>query len=663
MPTGGSAPDGQFSSTFAYFAGISRNTLTFQITPRLSGSFRYADAKIPPVSQLDRSFDLRYQLSFESRYFPEIAIGLQDFIGTGRYSAEYIAATKNLGSNLKVTGGIGWGRLATSGGFTNPLSSVFGSGWNTRPPALPGGGLLSVNSWFKGPAAFFGGVEWQTPIPRLTFKAEYSTDAYTFETVTNSLFVRRSPINYGLTYTFRNNNQISAYYLYGDQFGISGSIVFNPRNPPNRNSTGPAPAPLYVRADDQVRSTGWTEQADGAAILRANLASVLEADGQKLDALNVTATRAEVWFVNRRHEAVPQAIGRVARALTQLLPASVEVFRIVPVQNGLPMVAVELRRSDLEALEHDPAAADEILKRATISDPGRRPDREFYADGRFTKHDWAVEPFAAVSLFDPDNPFRIDLGLRARASYEPVPGFILSGSIKKRVVGNLDGVTRLSNSVIRHVRSDYGLYDKAGDPAIEYLTAEYFFKPGRNLYGRVSFGYLEKMYGGLSTELLWKPANSNLAFGVELNVARQRAFDQLLGFQPYTVVTGHASAYWDMNNGFYGQVDVGRYLAGDYGATVTVDRVFDNGWKIGAFFTLTNVSFTDFGEGSFDKGLRFTIPISWMTGKPSARTSDVVVRPITRDGGARLNVRNRLFDLVEDYQGDRLKRRWGRFWR
>lgn len=663
MPTGESAADAQFSSTISHFAGITKNTLTFQITPRLSGSFRYSILKSSTYNTWDRSFDLRYQLLNEGRYRPAVAIGLRDFIGTGLYASEYIAATKSLGSNLKVTGGIGWGRLGAIGGFTNPLSSVFGASWNTRSAGFGLGGVPSYGNWFKGSAAFFGGVEWQTPIPRLTFKAEYSSDAYIRETVTNSFFTRRSPFNYGLTYTFKNNNQISAYYLYGDQFGVSGSIVLNPKNPPNRNSTGPAPVPVLTRADDTPRTTDWTAQADGAAILRGNLAILLAADGQKLDALKVSGTSAEVWFVNLRHGAVPQAIGRVARALTQILPGSVETFRIVAIKNGLPLIAVSLSRSDIEALENDPAGADEILKRAKITDPGPRPERADYAESRYSKFDWAFEPYTAVSLFDPDNPFRLDLGLRARASFEPRPGLIISGAIKKRVAGNLNTVTRVSNSVIRHVRSDYGLYDNAGDPAIEYLTAEYFFKPGRNLYGRVTVGYLEKMYGGISSELLWSRANSRLALGLELNVTQQRAFDQLFGFQPYSVVTGYASAYWDMGNGFSGQLDVGRYLAGDYGATVTIDRVFDNGWSVGAYFTLTNVSFADFGEGSFDKGLRFTIPVAWLTGRPSVKKNQIIITPITRDGGARLNVRNRLYGMVEDYKGDRLKRRWGRFWR
>ena len=31
--------------------------------------------------------------------------------------------------------------------------------------------------------------------------------------------------------------------------------------------------------------------------------------------------------------------------------------------------------------------------------------------------------------------------------------------------------------------------------------------------------------------------------------------------------------------------------------------------KMGAFFTRTNLSFEDFGEGSFDKGIYFEIPL------------------------------------------------------
>lgn len=662
MPVAEALPDGQLSVTIAHMPNITRNTVAFQITPRLTGSFRYS-LHGNPVFNFDRSFDVNYILRRESGYLPSLAIGLRDVVGTGRYSSEYLVATKNIRGDFKVTGGIGWGRLGSYHSFRNPLSAIFGGGFDTRPAVTLGaGGVPSYNRWFRGPAALFGGIEWQTPISNLTFKAEYSSDAYTWETVTNSFFTRRSPFNFALSYRFRNGATLTGYYLYGDQIGLSGSVSLNPRLPANTSSLGPAPMPVLARNRGPY-DTSWTSQKDGADILRQNVNTLLKQDGMELEAMRITATSTEVWFQNKRFAATSQAIGRVARILTRAMPDSVETFRIVPVKNGIGTVAVTLKRSDIEELEHDPQAAEKIYDRALITDAGRHPPAWAYLPATYPERSWSLGPYAMLSLFDPDNPVRMDLGLRLQGEYEITPGLVLSGSIRKKVIGNLNSVTRPSNSVMRHVRSDYGLYDRQGDPALEYLEAEYFFRPGKNLYGRVSAGYFEKMYGGLSTELLWKPVNSKFALGVELNAVKQRAFNQLLGFQPYGVVTGHASAYWDIGNGFYGQLDVGRYLAGDYGATVTLDRVFDNGWKIGAFFTLTNVPFSTFGEGSFDKGLRFSIPLTWLTGQPTPKVFKTVMRPITRDGGARLEVRNRLYGLLENDQGGPLQRRWGRFWR
>ena len=47
----------------------------------------------------DRSFDVHYLLNKEKIFFPSIALGLRDFIGTGIYSGEYLVATKNIGQN------------------------------------------------------------------------------------------------------------------------------------------------------------------------------------------------------------------------------------------------------------------------------------------------------------------------------------------------------------------------------------------------------------------------------------------------------------------------------------------------------------------------------------------------------------------------------------
>jgi hypothetical protein len=154
-----------------------------------------------------------------------------------------------------------------------------------------------------------------------------------------------------------------------------------------------------------------------------------------------------------------------------------------------------------------------------------------------------------------------------------------------------------------------------------------------------------------------------LALGAELNYVRQRDFDQGFGFRDYDVVTGHLSAYYAFENGLHAQIDVGRYLAGDWGATFSLDREFRNGWRIGAYATFTDVSFEDFGEGSFDKGLRFTIPLEPFLGRPTRRSYGLTLQPLTRDGGARVHVDGRLYQQVRAYHRQGLSRTWGRVWR
>ncbi|OZO45766.1 hypothetical protein CGU37_27635 [Pseudomonas fluorescens] len=84
---------------------------------------------------------------------------------------------------------------------------------------------------------------------------------------------------------------------------------------------------------------------------------------------------------------------------------------------------------------------------------------------------------------------------------------------------------------------------------------------------------------------------------------------------------------------------------------------------MGAYATFTDAHINDFGEGSFDKGIRITMPMEWGLGKPSRKTNTVTIQSLTRDGGARVNVNDRLYPMVRNYHQPDLAREWGRFWR
>lgn len=680
MPSAVSDQDGEIATTLSYFGGIQRSNFTFQITPRLSGTFRYVGIQNydgPDTGgYFDRSFDLRYQILDEGDWRPALAVGLQDFVGTGRFSAEYIVASKTLSDSVRVTAGLGWGRLGSYDGFDNPLGFL-GEEFDTRPDYdnSTTGGTLAFDSFFRGDAAFFGGVEWAIN-DRWTFKAEYSSDDAYQDIDGAPLFDRASPLNFGLTWVPRPGYQVALSYLYGSQLGFTGTILLNPNNRPLGNGRDAAPLPVLVRGADAAAAATWGSlsgagaQAAGTGTTAA-LQAALAQDGIVLHGIEISGATARVRYTNTDYRSEAQGLGRVARILSGVMPAGIESFTLEPMQRGIPLSAITLRRSDLEILETAVGGSAEMLARAGIADAGPRAGlTPVAADAN--PFSWGISPYVGLVVFGGDSPVVLDFGLRATARYEFRPNIVLAGSVRYSLTPSDRPAPETDDSPLPPVRSNTGYYAADGQPGIERLTLTWFDRPGRNLYSRVTVGYLEPMFGGVSAELLWKQVGSRWALGTEINYVAQRDSDMLFGFgnydpdpedADYDVVTGHASLYYAMNNGFHAQLDVGRYLAGDWGATVALDREFENGWRVGAFFTLTDVSFEDFGEGSFDKGLRITVPFDFATGQPTRREASTTLRSLSRDGGARLEVDGRLYDVVRDGHLADLADGWGRFWR
>ena len=658
MPSGDAQKDATFSFSTSLIGPITRSTLSFQFSERLSGSFRFQnwrdwDNVIPgDAKESDRSIDLRYQVLKEGRIVPALTIGMQDITAQGLFASEYVAATKTFGDKVKVTAGLGWGRLGTDGGIGSPFGSR---------PAVDPTGTPNADQWFRGEAAPFAGVEYKVN-DNWTLKAEYSSDAYVLEDDQRGLIERDSPFNFGVEYQRNPFMRFGAYSLYGSEFALAFHIILDPKSRATGGIVGKAPVPVKARparaADPDAYDGGWVSQADAGPILRKNLAKRLAADGIAVENLAYTADTVQVRIRNGRIDAGSQAIGRTARALSHVMPASVEVFEIVPVVNGIGASKVTIRRSDLEALEYTADNATLLRERVTVTDAGPAPAWSLGDEELYPKFRWSLRPVLRLS-----EPMEGDIGLRLSSSYDIAPGWVLSGSVYKQIASNRDLST--STSTLPHVRTDGSRYIEFGDPALEKLTLSWFARPADNLYSRVTVGYLERMHAGVSGELLWKPVDSQLALGAEVNYTRQRDTDGGLGFDEYDydIMTGYLSAYYDFGSGYLGQLDVGRYLAGDVGATISVDRVFANGWRVGAYATVTDVSAEEFGEGGFDKGVRLTIPFNWALGTETRRGLDLNFRPSGGDGGARVSVDDRLYQSIRDYHTDGLDPDWGRVWR
>jgi len=633
-PNARSAPDAEIAATLGGFSLQQRGSFSFQLLPGLSGTFRYTgiSEELGPGTDgtFDRSFDLRYKLVNETDVLPDIAIGLQDFLGTGDLSAEYIVATKTITPQLDVTAGLGWGRLGTRNGISNPFGAL-DPFFDSRPirdrAAFQEGGTVT-GQFFRGDMAVFGGVTYAYS-DQLTFKAEYSSDAYVRET-SNGTLNNRTPLNFGLNYTWKPGLDLQAAVLHGSELAAGATLTLNPRVREPVSGTEIAPPPIRVRPADARAAASWGTDED-------TLRDTLKEAGITLHGYDVRSdTVARVRYTNDDFRSEAQAMGRVARILSAQLPAAVETFVLEPMQAGIPLSTTTLQRSDLERFEN-------------------------HTDPAFT---WGIGPFVNLIVFNGDAPLQLDFGLDLKASYTISPDLILRANLRQSLRDfPLAEETEAEND-LQNVRTDSRFYGRDGHPVIETLTLSHYGRPGADLYSRVSAGYLEQQHGGISSELLWKPVDSRLAFGAELNYTAQRDFEQLFGFQDYDVVSGHLSGYYSFSNGFHAQVDVGRYLAGDWGASFSLDREFDNGWRVGAYFTLTDVPFDEFGEGSFDKGIRITVPHDFFLGNASRDRVETTLQSLRRDGGARLEIDGRLYDIVRDgHTAGRFGDTFGRFWR
>ena len=403
--------------------------------------------------------------------------------------------------------------------------------------------------------------------------------------------------------------------------------------------------------------------------------TVIEAIGKALDdeeltleEIKLTGTTVDVFFVNRRINQPPKAIGRVARVLAIGMPYSVETFRITPVEDGLPTTTVTVNRTAFEA-------------RSTGPTPGRRAGTRWASRGR-CRTSTATTSGGATSIrsstgqccrcrASTSSPATKASGRSSppssAAACRSTAGFPSRGRSGSRCSECSTSPSRIGTRTgrCRRFAASSSFYYEGWTPKLLRLTGDYLFKLDRDIYARASAGMLERAYGGVSGEVLWKPAEQNWGIGAELNWVAQRDTYSWFGFgeYDYDVVMGHASLYWD--TGFYGleaQVDAGRYLAGDWGATLSVQRIFSNGWAIGGYVTRTDITEDEFGEGSYDKGILVTIPLRWATPFETRQTISGDVRSLSSDGGAQLYIANRLYPTIRRLQKPRLEENWGAFW-
>ena len=638
-----------FSSSFPNeFTSITTSPFSW-----LEASYRYTEIKNKFYSRdksfsgnqswKDKGFDLKVRLLKESNYFPSVAVGFLDIAGTGTFASEYIAFSKSFG-NLDATTGIGWGNLGRGGSFHyNPFVNIFGDDFKSRISSNTGqGGDFNLDAYFSGPAAVFGGLEYYFKKYGLKFKLEYDTSNYDQNPI-NPTEVN-SHLNYGLNYFFSKNLNLGLSYERGKELRMSfvfkGNFLEDSFRKPNPKNV----VKLSYEQSKRAR--------DNKEIFYRSLNKSLRDESIYVQAASYNNASVDLAVASSRYIKTSILAGRTTRIVSNLVDSEIEKVNIHLMNGDFETSIISMNRDLFDKADIDKSSSsNEILFRTELSSNSNNPlvdNADFMPKINFPEIKWNMSPGLRHQIGGPEAFYLGQLWWKTDLNIKFSRRLTLYNSFGIDIYNNFSELNNPSYSTVPHVRSDIQEYLKEGENNIQRMQLEYMFSPLKDIYVRFDAGLLEEMFGGLGGEVLYRPYDKKYSIGFTAHKVKQRGYKQRFSFRDYETTTGHLGLYYDFPEGVSAQLLIGKYLAGDKGATLDLSRRFKSGFTLGVFATQTDMPKEIFGEGSFDKGFYFSIPTQLFYTDYRTGVISFGLHPLTKDGGALLNQHNSLFSILGD---------------
>lgn len=629
--------------------------MSFQPLEFLEASIRYTKtADLWRIGKDDNNRNLDAKLRFlkESKFLPESVIGYVDGLGTPHIRGPFFAFSKRY-YDLDFTLGIVYGNYGLRNLHRDSKAFIRAYGTTIQQK---GERLFEKNLRRHSHVIPFGGIDYTTPFKGVNLKVEAVADYSIKHKLRN--YKHLIPFNFGASFYPLDWLQLNAGLENGHQWMVGISLLTNFIQPlPGIISQS---KPIPIKATQDFKRDSWSQPPEPKEI---DILRFLLSKQFKVEAILLTPPKLTVYFENTTHREHPKALGRLSRALTHIAPSSVKLFEIISIAKGLHLEKILIHRSQLEKIEEGKATIEELYRylypdasEPTIPQNAFR-NRQLYP--MFTPY---LSPNIKQSLFDQNKPLRIDADISIGAAVEFGYGFLGSAEVGATVLSSLEGLKTQTSHQGHRVRSDIRNYATQGRYHISNLQMDKMTQLGPNWFARSSAGYFEQMFGGASGELLFRPYKENWALGIEINHLWQRTFEQFFDFQKYNVTSGHLSFYHKLP--FFeleSRLHLGRYLAKDWGGTLELSRRFKTGVVIGIFGTITNIPKKKYDESKFDKGLWVTFPLEWLLGLESRQNFDYMLRPLSKDGGQRATISNRLYGITSDYTKKRLTQGFGSF--
>jgi len=605
LPNANFSEEGNASMTI--FRGEPDRKYTFTFSPFnwMEGGFYYSDITGKEYgngylqSYKDKGFNVKFKLKNQDKY-PAIALGFNDFAGTGIYSSEYLVSSYRL-NNINFTLGLGWGNLAGSATFTNPLSQLSDS-FLERQTNYGEGGDFNFDSYFAGEnASVFGGLEY-TLNSKFKLKAEFDP------TITPGLVgyeEKSSDINLGLEYAITNNLVSSISYERGNYLGVKFVLQDN-------ISTRDFNTYTYKEIDSKSKL--------------AQLIVNLQNNGISLEELAYTKDDELILSLRQANYQSPEKLISVIHKLDKDIGLTNK--NEITIKNYVNGMEVSNLKTNVKNSGYEFSKTDKVISNRSI----------YSKNGEFPRYFQFIQPKVRTFIGSREGFLYYGLFLEHISKYMINDGFFIDSQLALSIENNFDELTIPPvDTYPAQVRTDIKDYLNGIDDglAIKRLNVNKFTKLSKNSYLFMSAGILEEMFNGFGVEYLNHSIDRNLSYGFEIFRVKKRGYEYNFKMLDYMKTTAHANLYYKFGeSGFHSKLSWGQYLAGDEGATFKVWKRFKNGAEMGAYASLTDVSFEEYGEGSFDKGVFFKIPFD-VFGQKSLNSYGW--KPLTKDPGSKLN--------------------------
>ncbi len=649
MPTARMAKTGEFSANYVDNDQYRRWSISAQPFDWFEATLRYTDVRTKKYSPFeefsgdqtykDKGMDFKFRLWQESNYLPQVSVGFRDLMGTGLFDSEFVTASKRYGP-FDFTIGIGWGNIAESGNIKNPFCEYKDS-WCQRNSGYSGsGGKFEVDSLFHGPAALFGGIEYQTPWLPLRLKLEYDGNDYSQEFAGH--ISQDSPWNVGAVYRVFENLDSHLSWQRGNtlMWGVTFRTNFNDLKPVHLDQ----PRPIYQL--DQVPATMTDVK------WQALTADLKENAGWQDTEFYTTTNTVTVIGTQSKYRNKGEAIKRTSLLAANYLPSTVDELNVIERKANFQLQETRIDLPSVRRANVVQVLGEEQHEKSTVQAAGKTYGKSIYASERKT-YSYSFDPDLTQSFGGAESFYMYQLGINANADWRINENNSLQGTLFVNLMNNYDEFNYKApppdGAALPRVRTWIREYVDSSNVLLNNLQLTHMQPLAQDWYGQAYGGYLEMMYAGVGGEVLYRPYGKTWAIGLDANWVKQRDWNNTLKMADYDVMTGHITAYWQLPfmSNVTAKVSVGQYLAGDKGATFDFSKRFDSGVVLGGYATFTNVSAEEYGEGSFTKGIYVTIPFDLMLLKPTTAKGSIGWVPLTRDGGQMLSRKNGLYGLTE----------------